>query len=87
MSKRRRLQFVDDIALPLPPVIRWDRCIICQEVKDAPLINVKYCGLKSLSEALIAFDNLGALPSSVPFSQLNDEGLVNSLITNLAKFQ
>ena len=86
MSKRRILQLIDDIALPLPSVIRWDRCIICQDVKDAPLIHSKYCGLKSLGEDLIAFNNLGGLPSSIPFSKLNDEGLVNSLITNSAKF-
>ncbi|CAG9823856.1 unnamed protein product [Phaedon cochleariae] len=88
MSRGRKLELVHgDVVPPPPSVIKWDKCVICQEDTEAPLINAKDTGLKSLGEDLIAFNELGVLPKSVLFSQIEDgQGVVESLLSHSAKF-
>ena len=72
----------------------WKYCVLCQQVKEEHLVcpenvtkNVQGSGYETLSQNLIAFDELGCVPMNINLSRLDDgTGILKTLMSHKASW-
>ena len=90
----KKFKLLDNTALAADTKFDWDLCVLCQRVTPENLQcphetkrNDKGAGYASLANSLQQFYDIGQLPSSVHFSELDDgSGVEETLVKNCAKW-